>query len=158
MKDRFARFAALALLIAGQPSKVHAAEAAPTMTVVVAPVTERVLQPRIIATSNVVAWREMPISTEASGLAVTAIEADEGDAVEKDQILARLNSSILVAQVAQQEAAIDELEATLANANSDVHRARSVTSGVISAQTAEQRETLVATTTAKLGGRACGAR
>lgn len=128
----------------------HAADKAPALTVVVAPVAERVLQPRIIATGNVSAWREMPVSTEASGLAVTEISVDEGDTVEAGALLARLNSSILGAQITQQEAAIAELEATLANAQSDVRRARTVTTGVISAQTAEQRETLVKTTTAKI--------
>jgi len=129
----------------------HAADkTTPSLTVVLSPVTERALQPRIIATGNVVAWREMPISTEASGLAVIEVAVDEGDTVGKGQILARLNSSILAAQIAQQTAVISELEATLSSAQSDVRRARTVTTGVISAQTAEQRETLVATTTAKI--------
>lgn len=155
MRADFARsafFAAFAfcLYTALAVSSGHAADQTPALTVVVAPVAERVLQPRLIATGNVAAWREMPVSTEASGLAVTELAADEGDAVEADALLARLNSSVLSAQIAQQEAAIAELEATLANAESDVRRARTVTTGVISAQTAEQRETLVKTTTAKI--------
>lgn len=128
----------------------NAAEKSAALTVVVAPVSEQVLNRSVVATGNVVAWREMPISTEASGLAVSEINVDEGDTVEKGQVLARLNSSILTAQVAQQKATIAELQATLANAQSDVRRVQSVSSGVISAQTGEQRETLVKTTTAKL--------
>jgi len=141
--------AAVTLLIL-MHSHVGANEKAPALTVVVAPVVEQVLNRSIVATGNVVAWREMPISTEASGLAVSEINVDEGDRVDKGQVLARLNSSILTAQVAQQKATIAELEATLANAQSDVRRAQSVSTGVISAQTAEQRQTLVMTTTAKL--------
>lgn len=127
-----------------------AVEKTPALTVLVAPVTQQSLNRKIVATGNVVAWREMPISAEASGLAVTAVEVDEGDAVTQGQTLARLNDSILNAQVAQQKAAIAELEATLANAQSDVRRARSVAAGVVSAQTTEQRETLVRTVTAKI--------
>lgn len=137
-------------LLAGTSIIARGAERAPSLTVVVAPVSQNVLHPQIIATGNVVAWREMPISTEASGLAITELTVDEGDRVESNQLLARLNSSILIAQVAQQEATVAELEATLASAQSDVRRARGVASGVISAQATEQRETLVATTTAKL--------
>ena len=132
------------------PPTPGARAAEPALTVIVAPVAQSVLHPRIIVTGNVVAWREMPISTEATDLAVTEIAADEGDTVDKGQLLAHLSSSILVAQVTQQEAVIAELEATLASAKSDVRRARSLTSGVISAQTTEQRETLVTTTAAKL--------
>jgi len=120
------------------------------LTFVVTPVAEHPLHNPIVATGNVVAWREMPISAEASGLAVTEIAVDEGDVVAKGQVLAQLNSRVLEAQVAQQTAAISELEATLANAQSDVRRARSVSQGVISGQTTEQRETLVKTTAAKL--------
>ncbi len=50
----------------------------------------------------------------------------------------------------QGEAAVVEAEASLANAVSDQDRAHSVSSGVISRQTIELRETLVKTTTAKL--------
>jgi HlyD family secretion protein len=138
------------MLLALMHGQAKAADRTPVLTVVVAPVTEQALSRSIAATGNVVAWREMPISTEASGLMVSEINVDEGDRVEKGQVLARLNDSILTAQVAQQTAAIAELEATLANAQSDVRRAQSVSSGVISAQTAEQRETLVKTTTAKI--------
>jgi len=138
------------VLLSFMYSSVGANDRTPVLTVVVASVTEQALSRPIIATGNVVAWREMPISTEASGLMVSEIGVDEGDRVEKGQVLARLNNNILTAQLAQQKAAIAELEATLSNAKSDVRRAQSVSSGVISGQTAEQRETLVKTTTAKI--------
>lgn len=128
----------------------EAAEKYPALTVVVAPVTAQAMQTRIIATGTVSPWRDMPIGAEASGLAVTEVAVDEGDVVEKGQVLARLNDSILHAQIAQQKAAINELEASLLTAQSDVRRAQSVGAGVISAQTIEQRATLVKTTSAKL--------
>ena len=60
------------------------------------------------------------------------------------------HQSLFLAQLDQNRAAVAEAEASLANALSDEKRAHTVTSGVISKQTIEQRETLVKTTTAKL--------
>ena len=104
----------------------------------------------IVGTGTVAAWREMPIGSEANGLAIVEIRADEGDKVVKGQVLARLNQGLLLAQIEQNKAAVAEAEASLANALSDQKRAHTVASGVISQQTIEQRETLVKTTTAKL--------
>jgi HlyD family secretion protein len=128
----------------------HAQGPSAAMTVMVAPVEETEVTRRITATGSVVAWREIPIATEAAGLAVTEIAVDEGDLIAEGQILARLNDDRISAEMLKQKAAIGELEASLANARSDAARARSVSSGVISAQTIEQRETLVKTTEARL--------
>jgi multidrug efflux pump subunit AcrA (membrane-fusion protein) len=127
--------AALAIAIAiGAALPAAAADKPATLTAVVAPVTERALRNDIVATGNVVAWREIPVSTEANGLAIVELLADEGDRVEKGQVLARLNSRVLNAQIAQQKAVIAELEAQLATAQSDLNRARGVSAGVMSAQ------------------------
>ncbi len=131
-------------------SAAYAQGPSAAMTVMVAPVEKIQITRKITATGSVVAWREIPIATEAAGLAVTEIAADEGDLIEKGQILARLNHDRISAEILKQKAAIGELEASLANARSDATRARSVSSGVISAQTIEQRETLVKTTEARL--------
>lgn len=104
----------------------------------------------VVGTGTVAAWREMPISPEANGLAIVEIRADEGDRVEKGQVLVRLNQSLLLAQIDQNIAAIAEAEASLANAIADEKRAHSVSSGVMSQQTIEQREMLVKTNTARL--------
>jgi RND family efflux transporter MFP subunit len=131
-------------------SAAHAQGPSTAMTVMAASVEKIQVTRSITATGSVVAWREIPIGTEAGGLAVTEIAVDEGDLVVKGQILARLNHDRLRAEALKQKAAIGELEASLASARSDSTRARSVASGVISAQTIEQRETLVKTTEAKL--------
>ena len=57
-----------------------------TMTIMAASVEKTQLTRSIIATGSVVAWREIPVGTEADGLAVTEIAADEGDLVAKGQI------------------------------------------------------------------------
>lgn len=131
-------------------STAHAQAPSAAMTVMAASVKKSQITRSIITTGSVVAWREIPVSTEASGLAVTEIAVDEGDVVAKGQILARVNDDRIKAEILKQKAAIAELEASLANARSEAMRARSVTSGVVTAQTIEQRETLVKTTEAKL--------
>jgi RND family efflux transporter MFP subunit len=120
------------------------------LTVTVDTVRQSRIDGAIVGTGTVAAWREMPISSEADGLAIVEIRADEGDRVEKGQVLARLNQGLLLTQIEQNKAAIAEAEASLANALSDQKRAHAVTDGVISQQTIEQREMLVKTTTAKL--------
>lgn len=120
------------------------------LTVTVDTVRESRIDGAIVGTGTVAAWREMPISSEANGLAIVDVRAEEGDTVEKGQVLARLNQSLLLAQIDQNKAAVAEAEAGLVNALSDQRRAHTVTSGVLSQQTIEQRETLVKTATAKL--------
>ena len=120
------------------------------LTVTVDTVRQSRIDGAIVGTGTVAAWREMPISSEADGLAIIEIRADEGDRIEKGQVLARLNQGLLLAQIEQNKAAVAEAEASLANALSDQKRAYAVTGGVISQQTIEQREMLVKTTTAKL--------
>jgi len=128
----------------------HAQGPAAAMTVTTTSVEKTQVTRSIAATGSVVAWREIPVSTEAGGLAVTEIVVDEGALVAKGQILARLNDDRIQAEILKQKAAISELMASLASARSDAMRARSVASGVITAQTIEQRETLVRTSEAKL--------
>ncbi len=122
----------------------------PALTALVMPIGEQRLKSTVTATGSVVAWREMPIGSEASGLTVTAVNVDEGDHVSKGQVLATLDDRVLQAQIAQQQAVIAEAEATLANAQSDVDRANRMTKGVLSQQTVEQRVTAVKTDAAKL--------
>ncbi len=141
-------FMLLTMLAAGS----RADEAKPALTVSVAHVQEQHLGSTVTATGTVVAWREMPIGSETGGLAVVDVAVDEGDWVVRGQVLARLNRRVLMAQIVQQRAAISEAAATLENAKSDAQRAHAVTSGVISQQVIDQRDTLVKTATAKLGG------
>ena len=120
------------------------------LTVVAAPVERSPVTVSVTGTGSVTAWREIPISSEAGGLTVTEMAVDEGDMVLKGQILARLSQDLTTAGIVKQRAVVSELEAGLATAKSDAVRARSVSVGVISVQTIEQRETLVKTTEARL--------
>ncbi|MEG6508670.1 efflux RND transporter periplasmic adaptor subunit [Methyloligella sp. 2.7D] len=130
---------------ATNPSGVQAA-----LSVLVAPVAQSSIENKLTATGSVVAWREMPIGSEASGLAVTAVDVDEGDRVQKGDRLVKLDDRLLQAQIAQQKAAIEKAEATLANAKTDLQRADKMTKGILSEQTIDERATLVKTSAADL--------
>lgn len=119
-------------------------------TVLVDTVRESRIDSRVVGTGTVAAWRELPISSEANGLAIVEILADEGELVRKGQVLARLNQALLLAQLTRNKAAVEEAEASLSNAVSDVTRAHAVASGVMSRQAIELRETLVKVSTARL--------
>jgi len=131
-------------------TSAFADESSAVMTVMAVPVERVQVAKTITATGNVAAWREIPISSEVGGLAVTEVFVDEGDIVEKGQVLARLNQDLAIAGLSKQKAGADELEASLSTARADNARAHSMSSGVMSAQLVEQRDTLVKTLEAKL--------
>ncbi|MBO0904571.1 efflux RND transporter periplasmic adaptor subunit [Jiella sonneratiae] len=105
----------------------------------------------IVGNGVVAAHREVTIGAEATGLALTDVLVAQGDRVEKGQVIARLDGSLLKAQIAEQDAAIDSAEATLANAVSTSDRSqRLMKSGTVSRETAESNATSVATAKAAL--------
>ena len=63
-------------------------------------------------------WPSDPITvaSEIGGLRVTSVDAEEGQFVKKGQVLATLNSSILHAQLAQQQARLKQMKASLSKA------------------------------------------
>ena len=81
--------ALLATADAGESGDSHGVR----FTVTVDTVREGRIDDIVVATGTVVAWREMPINTEANGLAIVDIRADDGDKSRKGQILARLNQA-----------------------------------------------------------------
>ena len=90
----------------------------------------------IDASGTVSAYESIPVMSQASGLQITEILAERGDFVDRGQVLARLNNKALLAQkveaeaeVAQQKAALDELQAgsrveEIAQAESRVENAK----------------------------------
>ena len=70
----------------------------------------------ITATGNVQAWQEAIIGAEVSGLRLAEVAANVGDAVKKGQLLARFSDEMVVNDLEQQRAALDEASAILAEA------------------------------------------
>lgn len=135
----------------GETADRAAAEPRAALTVAVATVGRQALQNRILASGSVAPWRELVIGSEASGLAVAEIAVEEGQSVRKGDLLVRLNDAALNAQIAEQNALIDEAAANLASSQRELDRAQQlVTTKAISQQTADERATTVKTNEAKL--------
>ena len=121
------------------------------MTVTTAPVQARPVTREITVMGTVVAWEEMPVGAEVSGLAITDVLVDEGDAVKRGQLLLKLNDTTLRAQLAQQEATIASARASLTEAQANLRRAEDLLpKGHISGQTADARRAAAETAAAQL--------
>jgi HlyD family secretion protein len=124
-------------------------QAAPVQTITVGTVAHAPLGRSLVVNGSLAAWDELPVGSEAGGLAIVQVAVEEGDKVTQGQLLAKLDDSVLKAQyaqalaaVAQAEAGIRKAEAMSGSASSDVRRAKELSkNGFISGQTAEQRET-----------------
>ncbi len=149
--------AALTFLPLGRPV-VAPGPAAIAQTIGAGRVTLAPMERSLVVTGSLAAWDELPIGAETGGLAITAVAVEQGDRVAKGQLLAKLDDSVLKAQLAQAEATVAQgeaglrrAEATIAPAQSDLRRAQELLkNGHISGQVAEQREANVAVAEADL--------
>lgn len=71
-------------------------------------------------TGTLVAREEILVGPEVEGLRIIEVLADEGDRVKKGQVLARLVSDTLEAQLAQNAAVLARTEAAIAQAQSNI--------------------------------------
>ena len=93
----------------------------------------------IAAYGNITPWQEAVIGAELSGYRLTEVLVNVGDLVTQGQLLARLASDTVSAELAQSRAAVEEAEARLAEARADADRARRVEErGALSAQQINQ--------------------
>jgi HlyD family secretion protein len=119
----------------------------------------------VLVTGTLVPREEILVGPEVEGLRVTEVLADEGDWVKQGQVLARLVSDTLDAQLAQNDAALARAEAAIAQARSSIFSAEArleearnalergkplSKSGVISESSMDQREAAARTTEASL--------
>lgn len=103
------------------------------------------------ANGNIAAWQEAVIGAEAGGLRLEEVRVNVGDRVKKGQLLARLQSDTLRADLDQTRASLKEAEASLAEATANADRARRLQpSGMITAQQATQWLTAEQTSRARL--------
>jgi RND family efflux transporter MFP subunit len=77
----------------------------------------------VLATGSLVPREEILVGPEVEGLRVTEVLADEGQRVKKGDVLARLVSDTLEAQLAQNEAGLARAAAAIAQANSAIVQA-----------------------------------
>jgi HlyD family secretion protein len=121
--------------------------------VTVSPARERTFVDRLFVSGSLVARDEALVGAQIDGLRVVELLAEDGDRVDKDQVLARLDRSQLDALLAQNDAAlvradaaiaqarnqIDQSEAMREQAAADLARAKGLAIGVITQQTLDQR-------------------
>jgi HlyD family secretion protein len=164
--DRFSFFgklllcAALLGVPATAPRPAQAADPAPVATpkppsVSVATAASGTLAETILLTGTLVARDEVMVGAEIDGLAITELLAEEGDTVERGQVLARLSRDMLDAQFAQNAASLSralaaiaqsknqivEAEANFRQADAALKRSQALNErGNTSAETLEQRE------------------
>jgi RND family efflux transporter MFP subunit len=93
--------------------------------------------PQILpANGNIAAWQEALIGSEISGHRITEVLVNVGDWVKTGQVLARLATETIAAELAQSKAALAEAEAMAAEARANADRARQM--GPLGAFTKQQ--------------------
>jgi HlyD family secretion protein len=93
--------------------EAHAPVAEPVITVTAEKVSARDIAGKIEVNGTIWAWDPLTIGSEVNGLRVESILVDDGDKVKRGQVLARLNSSVLNAQLAEERAKLAAQKATL---------------------------------------------
>ncbi len=110
----------------------------PALTVTTVRATSGDFPVRLEANGNIAAWQETIVGAETAGQRITEVRANIGDTVKKGDVLATFAVESLNAEVAQQNAAIAEVEAGAVEARGKLARGeRLVAPGAISAQEIE---------------------
>ncbi|NDY91576.1 efflux RND transporter periplasmic adaptor subunit [Ideonella livida] len=143
---------ALVLLLGGAAAAQPAsAPPRPALTVTtVAPATAQWAQP-LPAAGVIAAWQEAVVAAEGAGGRLVEVAVQVGDKVRKGQVLARLATETLQADLAQSRAGLAEAQAVAAEARANAARARELApGGAISQQAAQQAYTAEATAAARV--------
>jgi HlyD family secretion protein len=140
-----------ALFVARDPGESAPKLLPPTVTATLA--HEREFVDRLFVSGTLVARDEAMVGPQIDGLRIVEVLAEDGDRVEKGQILARLDRSQLDALLAQNDAALARADAAIAQARNQVEqseairtqaaadllRARKLAPGIIAQATLDQR-------------------
>ncbi len=90
--------------------------AAAVMSVTVEPASIQLVHKEIDVTGSIWAWDPLVISTEAAGLRIESVLVEEGDTVNRGQVLATLNASILRSELERELAQLASSRASLSKA------------------------------------------
>ena len=132
----------------------HAAPApvtAPALTVGVVEPTLRSIERSVSASGSVAARDELLVGSDAGGVRIVEVLVDVGDTVQKGQLLARGDDAQLLAQLAQQDAQIQQARAERVQTAANLERAERVEdSGLYSVEAVQTRRTAALQAAAKL--------
>lgn len=133
-----------ALALAGPVAADDSADAAATVeravpSVTVADAAMAEVQARVLLSGTLVARQEVMINPQVSGYEITELLVEAGDTVEKGQVLARLSTATLAAQLAQAQAEYQRAEAGVSQAQSAIASAEATRTQAVSALNRVQR-------------------
>ncbi|NTV97065.1 MAG: efflux RND transporter periplasmic adaptor subunit [Thiobacillus sp.] len=131
------------LLLAGcgkdNASSAPAAAAKPALTVETVAPASADWPLTLAANGDIAAWQEAVIGAEVSNYRLSEVRVNVGDRVKKGQVLARIDSDTVAAELAQTRAAVAEAEAAVTEAAANAERAKRLQeAGFYSAQTGSQ--------------------
>jgi HlyD family secretion protein len=129
----------VAAVTAGEAAVKLAEPIMPAITVVRA--TPNVVVDAVIVSGTLVPREEILVAAEVDGLSISELLVEEGNRVEKGQVLARLNKATLEAQLAQNAAQIARTEAVTAQAQTQIAEAKAT---VVSSEKARVRASKLA--------------
>lgn len=148
-----------------QAARLEAAKPTAAPAITVSKVTTNDFVETAAVSGSLIPREEILVSPEIEGLRVLELLADEGDHVTKGQVLARLVSEQIDAQIAQNQANLARSNAAIAQAESQIVQAEAQAkeaaaqleraeplkkSGYLSGSTYDQRESAARTTAAQL--------
>jgi RND family efflux transporter MFP subunit len=100
--------------------------AAPALTVTVAKPHVLEWPETIVASGAIEAWQEASVSAQIGGQRIAEILAEVGDVVTRGQVLARLDTELLGAELAELQAALAQAEASREEARANRERAENL--------------------------------
>lgn len=115
----------LALTLACRPAPPPT-EATPSLTVATVVPESRTIAREVRASGAIAAWEEIQIGAELAGVRVEAVLVEVGDAVRRGDVVVRLDSRTVAAQLARSDAAVREAQASLELATSRGRRTRAL--------------------------------
>lgn len=132
-KPALPRRAALALLAVlvtgcGGGGEAKPAAAGASLAVNLVAVERAAVDRSVAASGGIAAWEEMLLGVEVSGLRVASVAVEVGDSVQKGAVLVALDGRTIDSELRQAAAAVEEAEAALVLARSNLERGRQLRS------------------------------
>lgn len=125
---RHSALIAVACLLAGgvalRAADKPAPATRPALTVTLAQPQKAEWAQSLPVNGNIAAWQESLIGAEANGLRLADVHVQIGDTVKRGQLLAQFADEMVLADVAQQKAAVAEAEAADFEAHENAERVR----------------------------------
>ncbi len=151
---------------AGTPGEVKEATAPLPPAITVIKTATRPFRDQLFVSGTLVAREEAMVGPQIDGVRITDVLAEDGDHVEKGQILARLDRSQLDALQAESDAALARADAAMAQAQNaiaqfaasdtqaqaDYQRSKRLDAGVMSQAALDQRASAARSSEAQLAG------